>query len=543
MKAAALIIFLTLALLAPMALSHACNTIDLMDTFKAYDGNPPALLLARPVTQMDWITPDGHFHIHYDITGNNAVYNANEDLNPADGIPDYVNRTADYLALAYDSLITSIGFDPPPFDGIQGGDSLYDIYLTDNPGLTTPEAPTNQYPGRPAYSSFIQLGHDLRYPVRYGDDPLPFLKASVVHEYFHAIEFAYRAYSANEYTYWWFESCANWAEERVFDDLNDVYYSLPGYLSKPYSSLYHTEGSFIYGSWLWPEYLCERFGPALLIRCWEKFAGFDFAVTAISFALHEAGADLNEEYCLHVIWNYFTGSNWEEDFYQEGAAFDTTVIIGRTHSSYPVDWIGGPVPLENMSSSYIVFTRPQNPKVPLMIEYYNSSPERQAVCLATIRPGLPVQFSIYNIDSGLPQTFRVNEFGGVTKVVMMPVWLFEGSPRLDSTTYQYRAFLEDTLVDAIDETGLPIKNFTLEGAYPNPFNGSVLISFQAPAALKYTIRIYDIVGRAVVEHDGISSEGLNTYNWQAPDYISSGTLFYVVDFGQKKLAGKMSLLK
>jgi hypothetical protein len=540
MKPLAWLTSLSLMLIVPRSPILACNTIDLL-TERSANNQELMLPLGRPSTQEDWITPDGRFHIHYDLSGQNAVYHPEEDVNPPDGIPDYVNRTADYLSLAYDSLVIAIGFDPPPFDGTQGGDSLYDIYLTENPGLTTPEAPSNQYPGRPAYSSFIQLGHDLRYPARYGDDPLPFLKASVAHEFFHAIEFAYRAYSSSEHTYWWFEACANWAEEHVFDDLNDVYYSLPGYLSRPYLSLYNTPGPFIYGAWLWPEYLDERFGTAFLISCWEKFSGFDFAITATSFALREIGADIAEEYSFYAIWNYFTGHNWRDGFYQEGAAFDTTVHECRRHDSYPVDWIDGPYSLGNMSSSYIVFEHAGPPKVSLVIDYFNPNPDRQAVGLAIVRPGAPVQFGVYYIDSGVPQTFIVPEFGAVDKVVMIPVWIFEGSPQYDSTAYRYRAYLQNA--DAVADNDGPMQGYALNGSYPNPFNGAATISFYAPDAQPYTIRIYDIVGRTILTSDGVSHQGLNTLTWQSPSDLASGVLFYVIDFGQRELKGKMSLLK
>jgi hypothetical protein len=108
----------------------ACNTADLIAQWNSA-GAPASLnVTGRPATQNDWVTPDGRFHIHYDMIGENAVYGAGEDINPPDGIPDYVNRTADYLALSFDSLITNIGIDPPPFDKGEAGDSLYDVYMT-----------------------------------------------------------------------------------------------------------------------------------------------------------------------------------------------------------------------------------------------------------------------------------------------------------------------------------------------------------------------------------------------------------------------------
>jgi hypothetical protein len=364
----------------------------------------------------------------------------------------------------------------------------------------------------------------------------------VVHEFFHSIEFAYRAYST-DFTPWWFEACANWAEDRVFDDINDIYYSLPDYMSNPQNSLYRTSGRFLYGAWLFPEYLDERFGPDLLVNCWEKFAGYDFAQSAIGLALNETGTNLNSEYCSQVVWNYFTGANYKDGFYQEGADFDTTVYVARSHNTYPVEWTPAPHLLQNMSSSYIEFTRDDDSKSSLVIDYYNPSLDKQALCLAVIRQDSPVQISAYNIVSDMPQTFIVNDFAANDKIVMIPIWLYESNPKDDFSTYHYHAYLKDTLT-AIDDNGSsPINDFTLNAAYPNPFNGAVSISFNAPVSNPYTIHIYDIVGRTIFQRAGISHSGLNTLTWQAPADLASGVLFYVIDIDQRRLDGKISLLK
>ena len=532
---------LLLAVLAAVPASRGCQTADLIAALNSNGGNPPPIILGRPLAQIDWATPDGRFRIHFDITGEKAVYHAEEDVAPADGIPDYVNRTADFLALAYDSLVLGLGFDPPPSDGEEGGDPLYDIYLTDVLGLTTPEYPSDQYPGRPAYTSYIQLGHDMRI-WRYPDDPYPFLKASAAHEFFHAVEFAYRAFS-EDITPWWFESCANWAEEKVFDDLNDVYYYLSNYLASPHESLYRTNGPFIYGAWLFPEYLDERFGDDIIKICWEKFASFDFSIDAVSVALTQIGADFNSEYGVHVIWDYFTGSNYQPGFYSEAAEFDTTVFVARTHYSLPVDWVSQPVRPENLGSSYIVFRHSDYAKGSLVIEYINPTENSQAVGIAVVIPGAPVEYQIYDVDSGIPSTFTIPEFARTEKVVMMPVWLYEGEPRDGATAYSYRAYL-DSAITAVagDDSGRPLQ-YSLKSAYPNPFNSSIVISFDSPFSESYAFRVYDLSGRLLYGREGVSRPGTNMITWHASDGIASGLLFYSIDFAGARLDGKMSFLK
>ena len=75
-----------------------CQTTDLITS-----GNGGGqVILSRPHSQHNWPAPDGFFRIHYDTEGPWAVYQADVDIDPMDGIPDYVNRTADYLELSYD---------------------------------------------------------------------------------------------------------------------------------------------------------------------------------------------------------------------------------------------------------------------------------------------------------------------------------------------------------------------------------------------------------------------------------------------------------
>lgn len=514
----------------------ACETADLLTTWN--QTGAISVLWGRPETQRDWATPDERFRIHYDVTGDNTVFHPLEDINPPDGVPDYVNRCGDYLSIAYESYVFGMGYDPPPFDGGEGGDDLYDIYLTDVTGITVPEAPSDQYPGRPAYTSFIELGCDVR-SFRYPVNPLPHLRVLAAHEFFHAVQFAYRAFSSDT-TAWWFESCATWAEDQVFDDVNDLYYDLEDYLVRPHRSLYLTPGQFIYGSWLLPEYLSETYGVEAIKSCWEFFASFDFAVDAIYYSLSEQGFSLNEAYSRHVVWDYFTGPNYAPGFYEEAAEFPSTVYEARVHVVYPVGWTMEPVPMQNMASSYIVFRHDNFIKGGLVIEYLNNTDARQAVCLAEVSTS-GVRYDIYEIDSGVPSTFTVPNFIQLQKVVMMPVWLYEGSPQYGEIGYYYRAYLDSTIT-AIDDA-VPIEGFAIISSYPNPFNNSVSISFMSPVGGACELSVFDIAGRRI-DRRGIEAQaGGNLVSWTAPDGLASGVLYYILQSGSGKAVGKMSLLK
>lgn len=517
--------------------AFGCATADLIASMSNSRGG---VILTRPGMQHNWATPDGIFRIHYDTEGPRAVYHPDEDIDPPDGIPDYVNRLSEFLHHSHQVFIVELDYDPPPFDGEQGGDSLYDVYLTDVPALTSPESPSDQYPGRPAYTSFIQLGRDMRTP-RYPDDPYPFLKVSTAHEYFHAVQFAYRAYSVDA-TPWWFESCAAWAEEMVFDEIDDVYYDLPDYLPRLHFSLYQTAGPFIYGAWLFPQFLSENIGPWIIRKSWEKFAYFSFAVEALRLTFAEYEFDFNEEYCRHIVWNYFTGPNYQPGFYEEAAFFEETVYEARIHYIYPIEWMEQPVDQQNVSGAYVDFQKPQLNKGSLVIEYYNPTDDNHSVCIAVIRDSSGVEYDIYKIQNRVYTSFTVTDFAECENVIMMPVWRYQGLPIEGTTSYSYRAHIDTTQTSIADDYPGPTE-FELKGAFPNPFNRSVSIVFNAPGRDEFKIRIYDINGRLVSSRRGWCDPGSNRLIWTAPEDLAGGVLLYEIELGSSGYLGKMLYLK
>lgn len=533
-------LFTSLALSVLTGTAFACDTMELLSRMFDDPGAPP-VILTRPTTQNSWDDPGGIFRIHYDTEGPNTVFEVNVDIDPPDGIPDYVNRTADYLNLAYSAYIEEMLFDPPPPDEEMDPDGRYDIYLTNVPALTTPETHSNHYPGRDAYTSYIQLGHDLRNP-HYPDDPLPFLKVCAAHEFFHAVQFAYRTHSSDS-TRWLYESTAGWAEETVFDDVNDVYYKLDYYLPNLHKSLYQSDGFFTYGSWLFSQFLSDRFGALIIRRVWEKYISFDFAVEAIDLALDSYGADFNDEYSLHVVWNYFTGDNYQPGFYEEGADFEETVYEARTHSAFPVDWVTNPIPQENVSGSYIVFQNVALTQGNLIIDYLNNTDDKHSVAIAWVSPDGGVQFHIYLVQNFMINTFVVEEFDSYDKVIMMPIWLYEGAPNAGITSYSYAAHIDSTNVGVSQNVPDKPLSFEIKDVYPNPFNGVVSVSFTSPREGYCDFIVYSVSGRKEFETRKSVTAGDNRIQWSPSDGIASGVHFYEIIRGKQSIRGKFVYLK
>jgi len=181
-------------------------------------------VLTRVSTQKYYDSPSGHFRIHYDTSGTQAVYQPTVDVNPQNGVPDYVDRTAEIFDRVWgiEIGVDSLGYDAPAPDSIVGGGlNLYDIYMHHESGaygVTYNETFNQSYLGRGGWTSYIHVDPNydgFGYPDR--TDPM---KVTAAHEFFHAIQFVYNANAGS----WFLEISSTWMEDMVYNSINDYYF-------------------------------------------------------------------------------------------------------------------------------------------------------------------------------------------------------------------------------------------------------------------------------------------------------------------------------
>lgn len=85
--------------------------------------------------------------------------------------------------------------------------------------------------------------------------------------------------------------------------------------------------------------------------------------------------------------------------------------------------------------------------------------------------------------------------------------------------------------------------FGLAQNYPNPFNPSTAISYDVAKAAHVTIRVYDVLGRAVAQLvDAMQKPSSYTVQWN-PGNLSSGTYLYRLDARYEDGSGNFSAVK
>lgn len=288
---------------------------------------------AGGVAKAVYNSPGGRFTLAYDTAGEDAVPAA--DVDPANGVPDYVERVASYCDLAWAREIDELGFVPPPL-----GTGRYQIFFESMQyyGYTAPLS-------YPAGATRITLHNNyLGFPPN--DDPegsqWGAAKATVAHEFKHASQRATSLWSEGD----WVELDATWAEDIVFDDVNDYYNYLGAGspLSAPSLPL-DDGGGGSYEDCLWQHWLSETWGEQAVVALWERRRTHQSEAMIDSYGqlLLGLGSSLTAGWPVYATWNYATGARAAAGFgYGEAAGYPTALVVTALNA-YPAT-VSGAVP-------------------------------------------------------------------------------------------------------------------------------------------------------------------------------------------------------
>jgi hypothetical protein len=260
--------------------------------------------------------------IHYDPAELGTGYTINDAL-----------ASLTYVSDTY----ANSGYRRPKSDGTKGGDGRIDIYLDSlEPGLygyCTTDQKKLEKPGHYDVWAYCVLDNDYAgFPAH---TPLQNLQVTAAHEYYHATQFAYDIADDG----WFLEATATWAEDELYDDVNDnVQYLRDSPITHPTKPMDKFGGVFHYGVWNFFRYLTEAFPtktgalPDLLLQMWQyadssKGPRKDkYSTEAIDKALKKAGhVRLSEMFA-----NYSAATRATHTLFNEG-----------TTENYPVKPLAG----------------------------------------------------------------------------------------------------------------------------------------------------------------------------------------------------------
>ena len=284
-------------------------------------------LLQRPTTDTSFISPKGKFRIHFNKSGNDKPgYDLNELAIAADS--------------AYNFEVNILKYPPPPRDNGAGGDDLYDIYIQNLvSGLYGYTELETKLVGE-TYSGYTVIDNDFS-GSNYATNGILAAKATVAHEFHHAIQFGNYIWRESDLFYYEITSTA--MEEFVFDEVNDYLAYLDSYFKNPGKAINLNNG---YNLSIWNIYLKDRFGFDVIKEIWQLMPQ-KRAVECFNDVLLNRNSSLKMEFNNFGIWTFFTNSRAIPGKYFKEAAnypkISPTFSQNFSSNSFPIKMQSEPI--------------------------------------------------------------------------------------------------------------------------------------------------------------------------------------------------------
>ncbi|MDZ7815003.1 MAG: MXAN_6640 family putative metalloprotease [Planctomycetota bacterium] len=271
--------------------------------------------IAYPPDTTEVVIRSGDFAVHYVQSGS---------LSASD---QYAQKAANLLPQVKQQYI-DMDYTEPPGDGDLGGyTDVYDVYITDLPSGIAGFCSASGTVGNP-WPSYVVIDNKLSFEdVRSSTT----LSSTLAHEFFHAIQYGYDPAERS----WWKETTAVWAQDEIFDDINDYLLLVPYPHSAPHKPLDTADGRTEYGNVVWAKFLEERFPGTDMVRAiWEYQAQNrntaipENTMEGIAAVLAQQGYNVDDALGEYANWLY------RKELFEEGSEYPS-VVVARTVESYP----------------------------------------------------------------------------------------------------------------------------------------------------------------------------------------------------------------
>ncbi len=486
-----------------------------------------------------YVSPSGRFELHYETAGPDSV--PSEDVDPANGIPDYVERCAEYADFSWTALVDSLGFTAPELPS----DGTYDISFMNWPigvyGVALLSGTTTEIV---IHSNFAGPAWGLN------DDPdgpaLGRAKVTLAHELRHASQFTNNGWTEGL----WTELDATWVEDIVYPLTNDYLGFIDNLsnsqLDAPWVRLDDDDGDEgSYEDCLWQHYLSGEYGEDLLVQLWADRAMNPEEDMHDSYtdALKSVNTDWPESYASYLEWCWFTGTRWVDGFgFPDAQAMWRMELRESAVNTYPflatdvVDRLAGHPRRFNKGSAV------GNPRI-----LFDADDSVSGLTLSVIVRRPDTSFTIVRpaLDSGNACDYVVPEiFPDLSYVAVI---VTSGDPAQAPAGYTLE--VKDEMVTGVPALlGAGAPHLALEPPRPNPSSGAVRFAWTQPTAGAPDVRIVDVGGRVVRRLPSAEvAAGRHEGTWDGRDesgrLLANGVYWVRVEHGRRVTARPVTLLR
>ncbi len=337
----------------PLEGQGKCGTSDMMLAIARWDQLTQQKRMAvvqalqRPQMQKDRLSPSGRFRIHYDTVGPNApaLLTGGSDPQPIPNSQEqYIDSVSYYFERAWKLEVDTLGYLPPPSDGIEGGGPEYDVYVEELGinlfGQTSwdPSAPPLESGSHVRYATYIEIDNDF---YKFRTSGMDALRITSAHEFHHSIQVGNYGMWATmpAFDSWFYELTSVWMEHMAYPNIHDYYLDLPKYfqqfrdgLNRSYAFNWNTSSYAGYERSIWAHFLTKRFGRDVMKNIWTGIKTSPVLGSMMNI-LQQYGTTLESEFALFSNWNYFTADRADpQKYYDEGKNYPR--FVPNTSSNF-----------------------------------------------------------------------------------------------------------------------------------------------------------------------------------------------------------------
>ena len=465
---------------------------------------------SRPTRVEEYLSPSGHFLIHYDNSGYNEVP---QDFTFNDSIPDFMIKAAEFLDNSFSELHDSLGYKIPPIDNTESPE--IDIYFKDdryNYGMTY----TDQQIEPNIYTAFLLLSTQLNDPTIFYTYGFEGLSVTCAHELFHVFQLGYKYRDGDRF---YLEMSSVWFEEYMYPSVNDYHQYINDYTRNWNYAINHN--NLWYDNAGFNLYLDKRFSTTddnIIHNIWDRIVN--------TSALQSIRDELIDQ-----------GATFEEALKDWGSAQILCGPYSADNFLYPFD---DAVNMETISFdnniSNIITSLDENISLPAdpMVSYFKIS-------------GLPDQILLF--ETLFPAGTDANLIclnghqSEVSHIGSTPIIVDGG---------QFNDCIIAIGSDADDVTGsfsfTALSADQLASLYPNPLTSAQALNLSYVLLednLQGQLAIYDLLGRKVYSRslaENYLNSGLHDLQF-IPNDLSSGIYIVALHFDDTIIAEKFTYLK
>jgi hypothetical protein len=470
------------------------------------------------------LSPSGLFRLVFHREGFHAV--PSDDVNGS-GIPDYIERAAEYADYSWQRQVADIGF----VDPVSAGPLTIEFR---NIGART-------------YGYTIQDGETTRIVVHNtfrnfppNDDPdghqLGALKVTIAHELKHSIQFATNRWQGNAGNTNWVEMDATMMENIVYPQVNDYYNYIGGT-----AGIFGNPGRstpVAYSHVTWSLFFAEHLGMSYWVDVWDEVRN-DPQIAMIHAMHRSAGSDpgqgvsrFRDLFVRNHLWHATSGSRTVDGYgFAESEAYPDAAVVS----------VAAPLPdphmetgqLATLSAAYRMFYTGPGQIGQIAVAASHDHENFGLGVLAYKHDGSAREWVPATDASGLTRAISPFSVARVDSFLLV----VGNADRSRPVSYQL-----DVLIESIPDV------VVLEQNYPNPFfeaagNPGTIITFSVPEQERVRLAVYDVTGRNVaVLMDEIAEPGRYSVPFDAKG-LAAGVYLYRLRAGSVHKTGKMTLLR